>query len=629
MLGSLHFWRARCTKNTSSVATPEFTVHALQTADGAWLSAGSSGQITPRPVKLQHGDAAHRVLMIITSMDRASGILIAADLKPIEIPGLGMTGTCLPMKIDRDHSSGRIRIFHPLAKNRRIGLKDGELTLDLRPPDAALAFSCHPIEDDHLSPKIAALATKIAASVQTPLRWPTILENLHDGSLSPALAEALLYRLPIDELEDLSLELMRSGKSRQLIATCVPNDPWISSRIDTLIAWRADRDTARQPRLTISDQHFTDVPGQRGNLSYRPGLGLFLNAQMRRHTQPRRMACVVGSARNEGPYLLEWIAYHRAIGFDHVFIYTNNNSDGSDQLLEMLARSGIVTWIKNEPGPNILPQFRAYAHALSVLPETLDYRWTLTSDLDEFLGYDKTRFASLTDYLAWQEVGQADAIALPWLIYLAGRDDIWRDAPCTERFTMRQNNVNHHVKTIFRTNLFWSSTAHNPYASLGLPIGYKADNGQPHIAKSPENNQAFAHRPQATHAWIAHYIFKSASDAVMKAMRGKGDRIESERQSGVENMMKQFVGLVRMQNLVVDERTARCGASLSTELSVLRAIPGVAACEAEIRHSYQRQMRQLCTGIIKDGRDAEEPEECAMFRSILLKQHQNELFSVT
>jgi hypothetical protein len=628
MLNALQFWPARRTRDMHGTPESGFVIYGLKTADDTWLSADLARVTEKRPVVLNKAMTACRILMVVVSQDRVCAFLVANNGMPIEIPGLDATGPVLPIKIDRDHLSAQIRILHPLTKSRRLGRENGRLTFDLRPPDDALAFSCEPLENDDLPLNILALAAQLASSVQTPGRWQPILESLHAGKLSPSLAEALLYRLPVDELQDLSLELLRSAKSRQLIADCLPKDRWASRRIDRLMAWRADRDAARVPKIVASEDHFSDVPGQRGHLSHRPQLGLFLNALMRRHTQPRRMACVVGSARNEGPYLLEWIAYHRAIGFDHVFVYTNDNSDGSDQLLDVLAMNGIVTWIRSEPGPNTLPQFRAYAHALSVLPETLDYRWTLISDLDEYLAYDTQRFSHLRDYLAWQEMGQADAIALPWLIYLAGQNDLWRDAPCTERFMMRQSNVNHHVKTIFRTNLFWSSTAHNPYASLGLPISYKADNGLTHIAKPPEHNQALAHNPQATHAWIAHYIFKSASDAIMKAMRGKGDRIESERQTGIESAMKHFVGLARSRNLVADERTAKCGASLSKELSVLRAIPRVAACEAEIRHSYQRQMRDMCTRILQNGPQPEEPEECAAFRSILLKQHQNELFSV-
>ncbi len=34
--------------------------------------------------------------------------------------------------------------------------------------------------------------------------------------------------------------------------------------------------------------------------------------------------------KNEGPYIVEWIAYHRAIGVDNFLIYTNGCEDGTD-----------------------------------------------------------------------------------------------------------------------------------------------------------------------------------------------------------------------------------------------------------------------------------------------------------
>ncbi len=629
MLESFRFWHRHSKPSSEDPQTPGFMLHGLKTASECWLSAAFAGRSATGLIGLADEAAGSKVLLCVVPMEQSAGYLIAKSAEPIALPGLDMTGPCLPVKIERDYASGWIKLHHPLARNRRLGVRDDHLSFDLRPPDEATAFMCEPFPEDQISRKILWLTQHIAQSMQTPLRWQTILENLQSGEIGPALAEAFLHRLPIDELQDLSAELLHSPRYRKLLAQCLDENPWSSTRLEALALWRADRDAARRPVVTITDKQFADIPGTRGNLSFRPQLGLSLHALMRRGTQPRRMACVLGSARNEGPYLLEWIAYHRAIGVDHVFIYANDNSDGSDELLDLLARNGIITWIRSEVGPQTLPQFRAYAHALSVLPDTLDYRWTLIADLDEYLAYDIGRFTCLRDYLSWQEANQAEAIALPWLIHVAGPEDSWREAPCTERFMMRQSAVNHHVKTMFRTNLFWSSTAHNPYASLGNTFAYKADNGQPHVAKPPENNLALARHPQATHAWIAHYIFKSASDVVMKAMRGKGDRVESERQAGLDNIVKPFISLANDKGLVLDQRTARCGVSLRDELSTLRSLPGVAACEAEIKRAYQQQMRAFCLQIIQDGPQPDETAEASKFRSILLKQRQNELFAAT
>ena len=46
--------------------------------------------------------------------------------------------------------------------------------------------------------------------------------------------------------------------------------------------------------------------------------------------------------KNEGPFLLEWIAYNRLIGVTDFLIYSNDCADGSDRLLDALAERGVV-----------------------------------------------------------------------------------------------------------------------------------------------------------------------------------------------------------------------------------------------------------------------------------------------
>ena len=46
--------------------------------------------------------------------------------------------------------------------------------------------------------------------------------------------------------------------------------------------------------------------------------------------------------KNEAPYIVEWIAYHRAIGVDNFLIYTNDCADSTDEVLGRLMELGIV-----------------------------------------------------------------------------------------------------------------------------------------------------------------------------------------------------------------------------------------------------------------------------------------------
>ena len=37
--------------------------------------------------------------------------------------------------------------------------------------------------------------------------------------------------------------------------------------------------------------------------------------------------------KNEGAFLLEWIAYHKVIGFSNIVVLSNDCEDGSDEFL--------------------------------------------------------------------------------------------------------------------------------------------------------------------------------------------------------------------------------------------------------------------------------------------------------
>lgn len=43
---------------------------------------------------------------------------------------------------------------------------------------------------------------------------------------------------------------------------------------------------------------------------------------------------VVTSMKDEGPYLLEWVAYHRAIGFTDIVVAANDCSDGTGSVAQ-------------------------------------------------------------------------------------------------------------------------------------------------------------------------------------------------------------------------------------------------------------------------------------------------------
>ena len=57
------------------------------------------------------------------------------------------------------------------------------------------------------------------------------------------------------------------------------------------------------------------------------------------------------TVRNEGAFLLDWLAHHRAVGITDVLVFSNDCQDGTDAMLDRLAEMGWLTHLRND-GPH-------------------------------------------------------------------------------------------------------------------------------------------------------------------------------------------------------------------------------------------------------------------------------------
>jgi hypothetical protein len=145
----------------------------------------------------------------------------------------------------------------------------------------------------------------------------------------------------------------------------------------------------------------------------------------------RHRLAVVLVARDEGIYLPEWIAHYRLLGVDRIFVYSNDNGDGSDGLLEALARAGAITLLRNVLKRRTNPQTKAYQHAILLLNALRDYRWVAFVDADEFVFFRDGRPGQLARFIdeveGRGESGRIAAVFLPWRWRLTDRA-LHRDA---------------------------------------------------------------------------------------------------------------------------------------------------------------------------------------------------------
>jgi hypothetical protein len=594
----------------------------LKTARGNLLGAAGA-----RVDMVNEAEAGLALIAIVPDANRQLCFLVAPDIRPIEMRGDGMLAVAVSA-FRVQNETGGLRLRHPLSPVRFMavtmpgqGAPDGCVIFDSLGRGKLDHFTPLRVAEDAVPEPVRRLAAEICAAAARPFRAATLTELLRALSVRPDLAEPLLRVLPRDELSLLARDVLEKKGEADLLAEVLPGNVWAQRVLPELVAWRHSR-AGVQPAGVMHSPASDEFAGDPLEGYGQPQAGFALNALARGHVTPRRGACLIAAARNEGPYLLEWLAYHRAIGFEHAFIYTNDNLDGSDALLEALAGHGVITLVHNQAGTHCGPQYKAHAHALCLLPQVLDYRWAAVIDLDEFIGFDTRLFGGIDDFIAWHETQPVDAIALCWLMFVAGARDEWRDVFTAERFTRREPGVNQHVKSIFRPGKFWNAHAHYPYPTLNAPVVYRTEDGLLHHHPGVQDRiPAYAAPPTANVAWVAHYWLRSAPEALWKVARGHGDWKDRPAERHLEMsqfMFRSFVALSKRTDLVEDRRMLACAPGYAAELAALRALPGVGDIDARIRQDFAARLKKMAAAFVNGAPESGgEPAEFPPFRDLL------------
>ncbi len=567
---------------------------------GAWrafrLAASGGGRVhLPSGADVFALGASPEAAALAILADGALGqcFLVAHDGREAGITADPLRARAVSMRILPTDVPGKVRLLYPVGRRRFLTADAaGGLRMDGSGDTMEAVFDQVAVDGAAVPAAAQMVADAIAAACVGGLRAAVFLTLLRDGGLRLGLAETLLRLLPEEELAELARSVLGDAADMAKLTQAMAGDRWVGEMLPELAGWLGARPdvVGHVAQCPAADEAALLPAAGEGVVP----AGLALHALARRQVLPRRGACIVASARNEGPYLLDWLSYHLSVGFEHVFVYTNENADGSDELLGLLAQHGVVTLIHNERTDVMGPQLKGYTHALTMLPDVLDYRWAALLDLDEYFAFDAGVFGGVADFLAVQETQRVDAIALCWAMFAASPDDRWSEASTLQRFTRRQRRVDGHVKSLIRPRKFWYSQPHFPTAVLDAPFEYRGADGSIHHHAHEGRTPALSGAPAAEQAWVNHYMLRSGEEALWKWSRGRGDLPAGnpERMRSLGEIAAGFLDLSRPEHLVADTRIADCARGHAAVLARLLALPGVAACEAEIKARFGRVIRE-------------------------------------
>lgn len=210
---------------------------------------------------------------------------------------------------------------------------------------------------------------------------------------------------------------------------------------------------------------------------------------------------VSAKIKNEAPYIIDWVAYHRALGFRNFVIVSNDCTDGSDDLLNALERAGFVHHIDTTDMPLAGRSIgRRSTDALLAWSKLSCFSHILSIDVDEFL-------AGIDCFDRLLKLGSRyRAVFIPWVDFVS---DYAPDY--SSEFVMERNSVCNPGRT----------------GKLFVSVEGLIDFVSSHKAAYDDDREIFEIRPTQgvresnESPYIAHYRTKSALEFYMRSIRGE------------------------------------------------------------------------------------------------------------
>ena len=284
---------------------------------------------------------------------------------------------------------------------------------------------------------------------------------------------------------------------------------------------------------------------------------------------------VVTAMKNEGPFILDWIAHHRAVGVSKFLVYTNDCADGTDRLLDLLADAGVVRRDNPYRDSHGGPQHAAF-RAAGGEDVVRQADWLLTLDVDEYLNI-RAGDGLLPDLFV--TVPEAGAISMPWRLFGNGGQHKFEDVPVVQRFHDCAPEYAPRplqawaFKTLYRNDgTFGRLGVHRPKqldAKKAKDLKWLNGNGR----DFPEALWSNGWRMTAA-CWgsdlvgVNHYAVRSAESFLVKRDRGRVNHVGDQQGAAYWFRMN--------HNMVEDRSIRRLDARVAEERSRLMALPGVA-----------------------------------------------------
>ncbi len=313
------------------------------------------------------------------------------------------------------------------------------------------------------------------------------------------------------------------------------------------------------------------------------------------HVSPHGQVTAVSMMKDEGPYVIEWVAHQIAIGFTDIVVYTNDCSDGTDRMLMRLEELGLVHHRVNTIPEGLRPQPSALNHAQAE-PVVRASDWLMVFDADEFLSI-RYGDGTLDDLIGAAKARGANGIVVTWRVFGSGGVTDWSRAPVTEQYLMAAPaswNKGWGVKTLFTFDAeYWNLGIHRPklknrHIDTGFPDSVKWLNGSGRPMEDYFTFRGWRSIARTVgYDWVQlnHYAVKSVDAYAIRKLRGNVNFKKDKYNSDYWALMD--------RNEVRDETQLRYRERRGAVIAALLSDPVLAGLHAEALAQAEARLEAL------------------------------------
>ncbi|GGX57565.1 hypothetical protein GCM10007385_28080 [Tateyamaria omphalii] len=242
---------------------------------------------------------------------------------------------------------------------------------------------------------------------------------------------------------------------------------------------------------------------------------------------------IVGCMKNEAPYIVEWVAYHRAMGVDNFLIYTNGCEDGTSEILDRLQDMGVIQHRNNDNWKGNSPQQYALNQSLKE-PLIKNADWIIHIDVDEFMNV-RTGNGTLQDF--FDAVPDATNVAMTWRLFGHNgvtelKDEFVIDQfdHCAPKFCPKPHTV-WGFKTMFKNiGAYEKISCHRPNKldpQFAKKVRWVNGSGKDMTSEAAENGWRSSKKSIGYDLLqLNHYALRSAESFLIKRQRGRALHVD-------------------------------------------------------------------------------------------------------